>query len=46
MRRPHVDLGFGFSVYPVIVNPVARKFEGMNATPIGNAQLHPPIGRH
>jgi hypothetical protein len=46
MRRAHVDLGFGFGVDPVILNPVAGKFEAMNATPIGNGQLYPPIGRH
>ena len=46
MRWVHVDLGFGFCVYPTIFNPVARKDESMNTVIIDNGQPHLLLGRH
>jgi hypothetical protein len=46
MRWVHVDLDFGFCVYPAILNPAARKVERMNTIVIDNSQMHPPFGRH
>jgi hypothetical protein len=42
----HVDPDFGLGVYPIIFNPAARKFEGMNTIVIDDGQVHPPFGRH
>jgi hypothetical protein len=36
MRWAHVNPGFGFGVDPVILYPVARKLERMNAVLIDN----------
>jgi hypothetical protein len=46
MRWVHVDLDFGFRVYPVIFIPAARKVERMNTVVIDNSQVHPPLDRH
>jgi hypothetical protein len=46
MRWAHVDLGFGFRVYPIIFNAAARKFERMSTILVDNSQMHALVSRH
>jgi hypothetical protein len=46
MRRMHIDLGFGFCVYPTIFNSVASKGKGMKTVFIENSQTYRATGRY